>query len=409
MSTDPIPPTDAFGVGRFAIGDLPAAMQAEAARLVLEVVQAECPGIDHAAARAMAATRLQVTSEALRRLLAAEPEPHRLDPERLDGRGDDAGEGVDGANHSSRAADLPDPPALADPGLIAFAQVHLVAESDGAMAVKDAYATYAGFARRRGGAVLPRSNFGAWLATLARRCGGARDGETVTGLALKGGTAAPAHEALTAAPPPRSPAAPRALPLPLGIAARPRRRVIDVPDTAAAPRGRTPTGDNHGPPPPRRPVPAAREADAAAAAPPAPVRPAGPGPDAAARPSPPGAADRGGRGARLRLAAQRPSDAAAAPPAADPASASPGPAVPPGAETPLDRFLAERLIEAPGFVVSLEALWDAAEAEGLAMHDLIERAKARGHAIRRNAWGPDFLTDAQLRPAAGAPAREAAE
>lgn len=75
-----------------------------------------------------------------------------------------------------------------------------------------------------------------------------------------------------------------------------------------------------------------------------------------------------------------------------------------GEEDAIDGFLAVRLCERHGSVLSLETLRDAVRAHGLKFADVIERAKARGHAVRRNAWGPDFLTDAQL-----VDAREAAE
>jgi len=45
-------------------------------------------------------------------------------------------------------------------------------------------------------------------------------------------------------------------------------------------------------------------------------------------------------------------------------------------------------------------------AEDLKFSDVIDRARARGHSIRKNAWGPDFLTDAQL-VEAGQSGREA--
>ncbi|MCD1644307.1 hypothetical protein [Aurantimonas coralicida] len=62
----------------------------------------------------------------------------------------------------------------------------------------------------------------------------------------------------------------------------------------------------------------------------------------------------------------------------------------------IDGFLATRLCERHGSVLSLETLRGAVRAHGLRFADVIQRAKARGHAVRRNAWGPDFLTDAQL-------------
>lgn len=80
---------------------------------------------------------------------------------------------------------------------------------------------------------------------------------------------------------------------------------------------------------------------------------------------------------------------------------------------PVADFLATRLIEAPGFVVALESLRAAARAEDLRFSDVLERARARGHAIRKNAWGPDFLTDARLvepgAPASGLPLKGGAE
>ncbi|MEH6721312.1 MAG: hypothetical protein V7704_20735 [Aurantimonas endophytica] len=70
----------------------------------------------------------------------------------------------------------------------------------------------------------------------------------------------------------------------------------------------------------------------------------------------------------------------------------------------VDQFLATRLVERPGYVVAVETLRDLVRSEGLRFADVVERAKARGHQVRKNPWGPDFLTDAQL-----VEAREAAE
>ncbi|MEF2553234.1 hypothetical protein VQ042_18035 [Aurantimonas sp. A2-1-M11] len=65
-------------------------------------------------------------------------------------------------------------------------------------------------------------------------------------------------------------------------------------------------------------------------------------------------------------------------------------------EDAVGRFLAARLVERHGSVLSLEALRAEVGTHGLRFTDVIERAKARGHTVRRNAWGPDFLTDAHL-------------
>ncbi|NDV87992.1 hypothetical protein GTW51_14905 [Aurantimonas aggregata] len=70
----------------------------------------------------------------------------------------------------------------------------------------------------------------------------------------------------------------------------------------------------------------------------------------------------------------------------------------------VDRFLATRLAERPGYVVAVETLRKLVRSEGLRFAEVVERAKARCHQVRKNAWGPDFLTDAQL-----IDAREAAE
>jgi hypothetical protein len=62
----------------------------------------------------------------------------------------------------------------------------------------------------------------------------------------------------------------------------------------------------------------------------------------------------------------------------------------------LEVFLEERLVQLPGEVLSLESLKQAARSEGLSFRDIIARAKDRGHQVRKNPWGPDFLTDATL-------------
>ena len=93
-----------------------------------------------------------------------------------------------------------------------------------------------------------------------------------------------------------------------------------------------------------------------------------------------------------------PTEAAPTPPRIAP------PAPEPAQGDAVDRFLATRLVERPGFVVAVEYLRKLVKSEGLRFADVVERAKARGHQVRKNAWGPDFLTDAQL-----VDVREAAE
>lgn len=182
-----------------------------------------------------------------------------------------------------------------EPGFLAFAQIHLRASEHGSFAIGDAFATYAAFIRRRGSAPLSRASFGAMVAALAKRVGGGRADDIVSGLALQQPVAAPACEAL------------RDVPAPAPLPSAPRVTILRE----------------------------AQDED--------------------------GAAD----------ASVEPSDA-------------------------IDGFLATRLCERHGSVLSLETLRGAVRAHGLKFADVIERAKARGHAVRRNAWGPDFLTDAQL-------------
>ena len=184
-----------------------------------------------------------------------------------------------------------------DPGFLAFAQIHLRAAEHGSFAIGDGFATYAAFIRRRGAAPLSRASFGAMVAALAKRVGGGRADDIVSGLALQQPLDAPACEALRDVPPPA--------PLP----SAPRLTILRQ------------VQDDDGP---------------------------------------------SGTGASV-----------------DPADA-------------IDGFLAAQLCERHGSVLSLETLRDAVRAHGLKFADVIERAKARGHAVRRNAWGPDFLTDAQL-------------
>lgn len=193
-----------------------------------------------------------------------------------------------------------------DAGFLAFAQIHLRAADRDSFAVGDGFATYAAFIRRRGSVPLSRASFGAMVAALAKRVGGGRADDIVSGLALQRPVAAPACEAVRDVPPPA--------PLP----SAPRLTILRQ----------------------------ARDED--------------------------GSAD--------TSASVEPSDA-------------------------IDGFLATRLCERHGSVLSLETLRGAVRAHGLKFADVIERAKARGHAVRRNAWGPDFLTDAQLVEATG----EAAE
>ena len=171
-----------------------------------------------------------------------------------------------------------------DPGFLAFAQIHLRAEERDSFAIGDGFATYAAFIRRRGSAPLSRASFGAMVAALAKRVGGSRTDDSVSGLAL------------------------------------------------------------------RRPVPL---------------------------PSAP----------RLTILRQAQDEDGPADTGAEPADA-------------VDGFLASRLCERHGSVMSLETLRGAVRAHGLKFADVIERAKARGHAVQCNAWGPNFLTDAQLVDAA---------
>ena len=184
-----------------------------------------------------------------------------------------------------------------DAGFLAFAQIHLRAAEHGSFAIGDGFATYAAFIRRRGSAPLSRASFGAMVGALAKRVGGARADDVVSGLALQRPVAAPACESLRdVRPPAPMPSAPR---LTILRQAQDEDRLAD-------------------------------------------------------------------RGASVE-----PADA-------------------------IDGFLAARLCERHGSVLSLETLRGAVRAHGLKFADVIERAKARGHAVRRNAWGPDFLTDAQL-------------
>jgi len=192
-----------------------------------------------------------------------------------------------------------------DPGFLAFAQIHLRASAHGSFAMGDGFATYAAFVRGRGAAPLSRASFGAMVAILAKRVGGGRTDDVVSGLSLQLPVTAPPYEALRDAPTPA--------PLP------------------SAPRLTT-----------------------------------------------------------LRQAQD------------EDCSADTGTIVEPA--DAIDGFLSARLCERHGSVLSLETLRGAVRAHGLKFADVIERAKARGHAVRRNAWGPDFLTDAQL-----VDAREAAE
>lgn len=193
-----------------------------------------------------------------------------------------------------------------DAGFLAFAQIHLRAADRDSFAIGDGFATYAAFIRRGGSVPLSRASFGAMVAALAKRVGGGRADDIVSGLALQRLVAAPACEALRDVPPPA--------PLP----SAPRLTILRQ----------------------------AQDEDRLA----------------------------------VTGAIVEPADA-------------------------IDGFLAARLCERHGSVLSLETLRGAVRAHGLKFADVIERAKARGHAVRRNAWGPDFLTDAQLLEAA----EEAAE
>ncbi|MCC4299464.1 hypothetical protein [Aurantimonas coralicida] len=184
-----------------------------------------------------------------------------------------------------------------DAGFLAFAQIHLRAAERGCFAIGDGFATYAAFIRRRGSAPLSRASFGAMVAALAKRVGGGRTDDIVSGLTLQRPVAAPACQAL------------RDVPAPAPLPCAPRLTILRQ----------------------------AQDED--------------------------GSADTG--------ASLEPADA-------------------------IDGFLAARLCERHGSVLSLETLRGAVRAHGLKFADVIERAKARGHAVRRNAWGPDFLTDAQL-------------
>ena len=196
---------DEFGSFRLSLDAwqaLPAAMQAEAARLAVERA-----GSIEAASRA--------TGLSLRILATAfgdTPAPHDLPR----------------INEATwRPEDEARAPAAApqvDGRFLAFAQIHLSGE--GRLDVPAAYATYRAFCAGRGCDPLPRSSFGAALLAMARGHGGRRTGDTILGLSLRDGRPAPplpapesGHTAV------RSPRAP----LVLGIAGRPKgRRIIEI-------------------------------------------------------------------------------------------------------------------------------------------------------------------------------------
>ncbi|MCC4299332.1 hypothetical protein [Aurantimonas coralicida] len=164
-----------------------------------------------------------------------------------------------------------------DAGFLAFTQIHLRATERDSFAIGDGFATYAAFIRRRGSAPLSRASFGAMVAALAKRVGGGRADDVVSGLALQRPVAAPACEGLR-----------------------------DVPPTA--------------------PLPSAPQ---------------------------------------LTILRQAQDEDGAAETGAEPADA-------------VDGFLAARLCERHGSVVSLETPRGAVRAHGLKFADVIERAKARG-------------------------------
>ncbi|WAP67211.1 hypothetical protein [Jiella pelagia] len=67
-----------------------------------------------------------------------------------------------------------------------FAGIHLVARPGGRLAVAEAYAAFGRFCARRGEAPTARPVFTAALHKMAMKSGGGRDGEIITGLALRG-------------------------------------------------------------------------------------------------------------------------------------------------------------------------------------------------------------------------------
>lgn len=117
-----------------------------------------------------------------------------------------------------------DPAPPVEGGFLPFAQIHLSGE--GSLDVRAAYATYQAFCAGRGCVPLPRATFGASLLAMARGHGGARSGDTIEGLSLRGGKAAPPALALQfCAAPVRPPRAPIALGV---MAARRGRKIIEI-------------------------------------------------------------------------------------------------------------------------------------------------------------------------------------
>lgn len=64
----------------------------------------------------------------------------------------------------------------------AFVHAHMIARPDGRVNVGNAFESFDGFQRRRGGVALSRASFGAALTRMAESCGGGRDGDAVFGL-----------------------------------------------------------------------------------------------------------------------------------------------------------------------------------------------------------------------------------
>ncbi|MCQ0986421.1 hypothetical protein [Jiella marina] len=77
-----------------------------------------------------------------------------------------------------------------------------------------------------------------------------------------------------------------------------------------------------------------------------------------------------------------------------------------GEANPLEVFFTAHFRDRAGGLVSLEAVKQAADAAGLSHRDVLAFARARGHEIRKNAWGPDYLTDLELAAPANAEAAE---
>jgi hypothetical protein len=216
--------------------------------------------------------------------------------------------------------------------LAAFAAAHLEVDGRGEVDLGSAFATYRRFCRRWGLADMKRSNFAWALLSYIRPLGGVRSGDSFTGIALIEAVAAPRHEAVKEVAP--RPPAPSAS----------RCTLL--------------------PAPPLSPNPAIEA-----------VRPA--------------VVAMEGLVERVSEVFGVPAELLQPKPEAAETTAGAG-------RDDVAAFLDQRLVEKPGFCVSLERLKQVAAEEGFTFREVLARAKARGHEVRKNAWGPDFLTDAVL-------------